>query len=294
MTALIPSQNSNPRHDVDRRMLNFKRNRRSDVRPDDESEVWLKGNRPLQHWLLCPLVVLFLLTAGPFVPTAHGQADGLDSYDPFADYSEFEENSQEEADIHFFRNGRFFNVGFLLGAQFFTESYGTFVDPAIAPGFFFVYFFNLRFAAQLEYNNANHRLEIPANPNNPSAEVLGTITHGTIALHFKIYLNTQNITRGLANLNPYLIVGPAQIYRTFRVSSASQVGKDNSTALDMGGGIEIPIMKNRMYIGAQAYYRLASFPAEDVIIQDEFLQPTGVSLKGDEIDVQFVLGVNFQ
>ena len=33
---------------------------------------------------------------------------GTDAYDPFVDYSEFEEVSEEEADINFFRNGRFF------------------------------------------------------------------------------------------------------------------------------------------------------------------------------------------
>ena len=42
-----------------------------------------------------------------------GSGEDDDSYDPFADYSEFEEDSQEEADIHFFRNGRFFTLGFI-------------------------------------------------------------------------------------------------------------------------------------------------------------------------------------
>ena len=35
------------------------------------------------------------------------QFDADDTYDPFADYSEFDEAQEEEADINFFRNGRF-------------------------------------------------------------------------------------------------------------------------------------------------------------------------------------------
>ena len=60
-----------------------------------------------------PLVLIFLF----FSMGASAQYDGDDVYDPFADYSEFEENNQEEADINFFRNGRSFNVNFLFGGQ---------------------------------------------------------------------------------------------------------------------------------------------------------------------------------
>src|ERR1700733_14940788 len=44
------------------------------------------------------------------------QSDADDAYDPFADYSEFEETMDEEEDINFFRNGRLMTLGFLAGA----------------------------------------------------------------------------------------------------------------------------------------------------------------------------------
>ena len=57
---------------------------------------------------LIRLFLCFFITVTSL--TSYAQYEGDDVYDPFADYSEFEENSQEEADINFFRNGRFFNV----------------------------------------------------------------------------------------------------------------------------------------------------------------------------------------
>ena len=48
------------------------------------------------------------------------QNDADDSYDPFADYSEFEQSSDEEEDINFFRNGRLFTLGFIGGYRGWT------------------------------------------------------------------------------------------------------------------------------------------------------------------------------
>ncbi len=56
----------------------------------------------------------FILT-----PTAHSRI-GDDVYDPFADYSEF--GGQEEADINFFRHGRFVTIGSSLCYRIFTEA----------------------------------------------------------------------------------------------------------------------------------------------------------------------------
>src|ERR1041385_294119 len=66
----------------------------------------------------------FRATADQGIPDRHylvAQHDADDSYDPFGDYSEFEEASDEEADLNFFRNGRFFTLGFQVGYQRFTD-----------------------------------------------------------------------------------------------------------------------------------------------------------------------------
>ena len=45
-------------------------------------------------------------------PATNQNTQNIDeeSFDPFSDYSEFDESSDEEADINFFRNGRFLTV----------------------------------------------------------------------------------------------------------------------------------------------------------------------------------------
>lgn len=35
-----------------------------------------------------------------------------EAFDPFSDYSEMEQDAEEEADINFFKNGRFLTLGF--------------------------------------------------------------------------------------------------------------------------------------------------------------------------------------
>ena len=59
------------------------------------------------------------------------QTDPEEAYDPFTDYSEFDEASDEEADINFFRNGRFFTVGLAMGPcyKFLLNFRYSHVDP---------------------------------------------------------------------------------------------------------------------------------------------------------------------
>src|SRR3954466_15975042 len=70
------------------------------------------------------------------------QTDPDEAYDPFSDYSEFDESSDEEADINFFRNGRFFTVGFAAGMRSYTENMANIYQSSVSYGLFFAYFFD--------------------------------------------------------------------------------------------------------------------------------------------------------
>src|SRR4051794_21913065 len=83
---------------------------------------------------------------GPVGGTPVAQFDADDAYDPFADYSEFEEAQDEEADINFFRNGRFVTLGFAGGMRGFTGGLGNMYRSSPSFGLFLSYFFDLRFA----------------------------------------------------------------------------------------------------------------------------------------------------
>jgi hypothetical protein len=80
-------------------------------------------SRPLTH-LLHLLSFAFLLTVSLGTSPVFAQETD-ESYDPFADYSEFAESAEQEADINFFRNGRFFTLGFQGGYRRFTETMGS-------------------------------------------------------------------------------------------------------------------------------------------------------------------------
>jgi hypothetical protein len=218
------------------------------------------------------------------------QNEGDDAYDPFADYSEFEESMDEEEDINFFRNGRMLTLGFIGGYRGFTNTLGSIYSGSPGFGLFLSYFFDLRFALQFGFMTSDHTLTVKGSGFSP---IQGTVSTTDMSFLLKMYFNTQNVTRGLADLNPYLVGGFSQIYRTTTVSGNDNFAKDSAFAFDIGAGLEIPMMRNKMFFGFQGMYQLVNFSDEAKVIQDENDTLTGVTPAGDSFLLQGVLGVNF-
>lgn len=233
--------------------------------------------------------LLCFLTFGSTMPITVWAQDVDETYDPFADYSEFEESAEEEADINFFRNGRFFTLGFIGGYRGFTETMGEIQDPAVAFGLFISYFFDLRFALQFGFLTGDHKLSFTA-PNGTA--ITGNVALTEVSLNLKYYLNTQNVTRGLAKLNPYFLGGFSQIYRTTTVVGETAFGKEGAMGFDLGAGLEFPMLRN-MYFGGQATFQLVSFQNENSEIILANNQATGLYNKGDIYTFLFILGLNF-
>lgn len=237
------------------------------------------------------LTVLFLLLGSLFIShRAHAQSDGDDAYDPFADYSEFDENSDEEADIQFFRHGRFFTIGFTLGFRGFTDNLSRMYSTAPTYGLYMSYFFDMRLALQVGFLTGDHNYSYYSTL--AGASESGNIAMTVIGLDLKYYLNTQNVTRGLADMNPYFIGGLAQINRTKSVPGAAGDGHDATMGLDLGGGIEIPINRKKSYFGVQATYRYYNFKDENTNLLINGTD-TGVRPKGDSYDILGIIGMNF-
>lgn len=236
------------------------------------------------RWL--SFVFLLIVSSGPSIGISQ---ESDESYDPFADYSEFAESAEQEADINFFRNGRFFTLGFQGGYRRFTETMGDIQKPAISFGLFLSYFFDLRFALQMGFLTGDHGL-LFKDPNSGSS-VSGNISLTQISMNLKYFLNTQNVTRGLAKVNPYLLGGFSQVYRTTTVVGESAFGKEGAMGFDLGAGIEIPLMRN-MYFGGQAAFQLVTFQNENSEI---ILASGGTNIynKGDILTALAVLGINF-
>lgn len=268
------------------------------------SRGWSPSSAPLQLApVIIPVLAILLVIATPargdeatrFWKPPPGvlvaQYDGDDAYDPFADYSEFEESMDEEEDINFFRNGRLLTMGFLVGYRGWTQTLNQIYSGNPTFGLFMSYFFDLRFALQFGYLTSDHTMVIP--PRNGASSIQGTVNLTDISVAMKYYFNTQNVTRGLADLNPFLLTGFSQIYRTITVSGQTNFGKDSAFAFDLGAGIEIPMLRNKMFFGAQVMYQLVNFADEGQIYYDADDKSTGVSPKGDSWNALGVIGVNF-
>lgn len=230
--------------------------------------------------------------AGDFIEDTTGTAPqgdmGDSNLDPFADYHEFEEDEQQEADENFFHNGRFFSVGIMGGYESFTQTLGLLYTSSIIYGGYLTYFFDLRFALQVSYQSANH----PLNINTGGSVYTGTVSLQHIALDFKYYMHTQNVTRGLANLNPYVILGVSNYYRTTSYNGTAGIVRDGAFGIEGGGGLEIPMMHNKAYFGLQATYNYIGFGdrGSPITINGvaQNIEPTG-----DALDFIGFIGINF-
>lgn len=218
------------------------------------------------------------------------QNDTDDAYDPFADYSEFEESMDEEEDINFFRNGRMLTLGFIGGYRGWTQTLGQIYSGNATFGLFLSYFFDLRFAMQLGYMTSDHTLVVKGSGFDP---IQGTINISDISLLLKYYFNTQNVTRGLADMNPYIVGGFSQIYRTQTLSGSDVTAKDSAFAFDIGAGLEWPMMRNKMYFGVQGLFQYISFADEAKVYTDANQISTGVSPAGDGFLGLAIIGINF-
>ena len=229
-------------------------------------------------------------TALPDSGVQVAQFDADDSYDPFADYSEFDEAQDEEEDINFFRNGRFLTLGFNGGARGFTGGLGNMYQTSPTFGLFLAYFFDLRFAMQFGFQTSDHSFHIASASGNSAS---GTIGITAYMLDLKYYVNTQNVTKGLAKLNPYIIGGFGRVDRTSTIEGVQGFSKEGAMAFDIGVGIELPLLRNKMFFGVQALYQMINFQDENTEIVFVNNDRTGKYPNGDSYTALAILGVNF-
>ena len=188
-------------------------------------------------------------------------------YDPFADYSEFEEASEEEADVHFFKNGRPLAIGGFLGPRIFTGTLRTAEKGfSLGGGGFLNFFFSLRNSVQLGYFRSQHKIENEGT-NLPIGK---TLTEDTTLSEFlmdvKYYFNTQNVTKGLAAINPYVLLGLSRFTRLQKINwkdIESPNPKNAAWSVNTGLGVEFPFARNKSYFGIEVKFQLVSFIDEN-------------------------------
>lgn len=241
--------------------------------------------------ILVGLIVGVAMSGALVPPNAAWAQDSTDVYDPFIDYNEFEVADEEEADINFFRHGRLMTMGLLVGRRNLTEDMREVYKDATVFGLYLSYFFDLRFALQFSYITGNHAIDFTSPLNK---KVSGDASTSSLGVDLKYYINTQNVTTGLAALNPYVIVGISSVSRESKVDSRPEFAKDSAMAFDVGAGMEMPFMRNKAYLGIQAMYQLVNFKDESSqIILDNGADPTGIHPTGDFVTLLGIIGMNF-
>jgi hypothetical protein len=219
------------------------------------------------------------------------QTDPDEAYDPFSDYSEFDEASDEEADINFFRNGRFFTVGVQGGMRGYTGNFNKAYGSAPVYGLTLSYFSDLRLAFSLGFMTGDS----PATISTVNQTYTGNVSFTTLNFDLKYYLNTQNVTRGLADLNPYIIGGFAQFYRTYTLAGLDGYSRDSTMGIELGAGLEIPLMRRKAYLGVQGMYHYVNFSDENkgYLNDGTGSVPLTNTISGDIYDLLIILGMNF-
>lgn len=260
--------------------------------------------KQLLHHIASLIFAFLLATTGAARAQAQATApEADDSFDPFSDYNEFDQETDEEADIHFLRNGRYLTLGLLAGYRGFTKGFAEGYDPGLNYGVQFSYFFDLNLAAALSYTTGDHGVAFNSYTNSNLTQIseryTGTVNIQIFDLHIKYYINTDNVTKGLADLNPYLLVGGGMFVRTYNLNESFSNDPDKVPGFRLGAGIEIPLVQRRFYIGAQALYNLVEFPDENNFLIDEggtgtpSLRPIDPHLDGDLYEINLILGTNF-
>ena len=217
------------------------------------------------------------------------------TFDPFIDYSEFQDNVTEQQNISFFQSGRSLSVGLFGGYESITltmrELYG---DSFTLFGASMSFFFDLNTAFQIS-------LGFPRGHFSSITQNNHSFSH--IALELKYYLNTQNLVEGISFFNPYVILGPLWFKIKFQPGEEEQesttqpqgppiistqptnqipvtttpvgtipspldteeintIADHDSLGLKIGLGFEIPIIK-QSYIGIEMSYYLTTLLFEN-------------------------------
>ena len=246
--------------------------------------------------------LLFVILLSLFHQHAYAQTstDVDESFDPFSDYNEFEQDANEEADINFFKNGRMLTLGLQLGYRGYTEGFAQAYTPNLVYGFQFTYFFDLQTALAVNYINGDSSVAF----NSLTTAYTGTVNIQAVDLSFKYYFNTENVTRGLADLNPYMSMGGAYFIRTYSLSTQLPIDPDKVYGLKASVGIEIPLLRRRAFLGFQATYYYVQFPDENKYFIEEAAagnstgektakSPVSPHLNGDTFDASAIIGINF-
>jgi opacity protein-like surface antigen len=221
----------------------------------------LKSSRPLATLMLS-------LGIASVAPSALAQ-----SYDDYSDFAADPVLLDEEASEVF---GRFFQNQLLVGTSVFTGGLGAANSAGFLLGTRFVFFFDKVWAVELGAAYGRHSTSYnPRNTNVDDIDILMTTHTIPFTLGMRYGFDQAQLPRGFATMNPYLAAGGELIYRSERTIGTptttglpdeakkfqqNDINNSNALGLNVGGGIEFDVYKNRMLLGFDLRYHLIFWP----------------------------------
>ena len=230
------------------------------------------------------------------VQAAEKQSSELNAYDPFADYSEFENTAEEQENINFFQTGRFLTLGAIGGAQFFTLNMANIHYPGAYFGGYLNYFFDLQFAIQFAITGSVHHTYY----NSGNNSFIGSTSLININVDFKYFLDKNLFHRSLEWFQPFLFVGIMNANQTTRATVTNQGGhkEDSGFGVNLGVGTEFHWLK-KIHFGVQYIFHFVTLRHEAIPFSLTTSDENGNQMSGnirpygDWMTVSLLLGVNF-
>lgn len=195
-------------------------------------------------------------------------AQDVDYYDDYSNFSQdFQELDTETQAIF----GKFFQSAFYAGTGLFTGELGAANTAGVNVGAKFIYYFDPMWAAEIGAFWKQHTSYYDATNTGLSNLALRLSTRlipvvGSLRFAF----DTENMPRGLAQMNPFLSAGVALAFRQEKVvgtpsisgttsdvqTKYSQDAIVNSTnfGIHFGGGAEFDVYKNQIFAGIDLRY----------------------------------------
>jgi len=225
-------------------------------------------------------------------------AESDESFDPFSDYNDFEQETEEEADINFLKNGRYLTLALVGGYRGFTGGFSQAYTGSLNYGVQFNYFFDLNLALSFGYTTGDNNVSFNSYTDAGifRENYSGNVNIQTFDIHIKYYINTDNVTKGLADLNPYIALGTGFYTRTYSLDNEIPADPDKVFGFRIGAGLEIPLVRRNYYLGFQTIYNYVQFPDENkdgIEETDTQVYKVSPSLNGDIFEIHTILGVNF-
>ncbi|MBE8162835.1 MAG: hypothetical protein HAW63_02485 [Bdellovibrionaceae bacterium] len=201
-----------------------------------------------------------------------------ETYDPFADYSEFAIIKEEEQDVNFFNDGRFLSLGILVQRAQPIGDLAEVYGGAFGVHFIVSYFFDLRFALQVNFGYQDHKYVTTEESFNGSAQFRD------LGIGIKYYVNPERIVYSLSQFNPYVLVGTSLVTETREIATSSDTAEVSHTVYNFGLGFELPIPGKKFFVSGQVVYNFSSSFGQENLLGNK---------SGDFISTGLNVGINF-